>query len=49
MLNEKKERELCFVAKVDAIEPIEGKDRVECAVVGGWRTMVRKDLFKPDA
>ncbi len=47
MLNSKKERELAFVTYVDAIEPIEGKDRVEAAVVGGWRTMVRKGVFKP--
>lgn len=47
MLNAKKERELAYVVTVDAIEPIEGKDRVEAAVVGGWRTMVRKGIFKP--
>ena len=47
MLNAKNERELAYVVVVDAIEPIEGKDRVEAAVVGGWRTMVRKGLFKP--
>ena len=29
-----KERELVYVVKVDSIEPIEGKDRVECARVG---------------
>ena len=42
-----KVRELAYVVKIDAIEPIEGRDRVEAAVVGGWRTMVRKGLFKP--
>ena len=47
MLNAKKERELAYVVKVDAIEPIEGKDRVEAAVIGGWKTMVRKNVFKP--
>jgi hypothetical protein len=47
MLNKNKERELAYVVKVDAIEPIEGKDRVEAAVIGGWRTMVRKGLFQP--
>ena len=47
MLNAKKERELAYVVKVDAIEPIEGKDRVEAAVVGGWKTMVRKGVFEP--
>lgn len=47
MLNAKNERKLAYVVTVDAIEPIEGKDRVEAAVVGGWRTMVRKGMFKP--
>lgn len=32
MLNAKNERELAYVVTVDAIEPIEGKDRVEAAV-----------------
>ena len=35
MLNAKKERELCYVVRVDDIKPIPGRDRVECAVVGG--------------
>lgn len=47
MLNEKKERELAYVVKVDEIRPIEGADRVEIAVVNGWHIMVRKDQFKP--
>ena len=47
MLNAKNERELCYVVRVDEIKPIEGRDRVECAVVGGWTIMVRKDQFKP--
>ena len=38
-------RELAYVVYIDAIEPIEGKDRVECAIVGGWRVMVRKGLY----
>lgn len=47
MLNENQERELAYTVKVDEIKPIEGRDRVECAVVGGWTIMVRKDQFKP--
>lgn len=47
MLNSKNERELAYLITVDAIEPIPGKDRVECAVVGGWRTMTKKGQFKP--
>lgn len=47
MLNpETKERELAYVVKVDEVRPIEGKDRVECAVVGGWTCMVPKDAFQ---
>ena len=41
------QRELCYVVKIDSIEPIPGRDRVECARVGGWTIMVRKDQFKP--
>ena len=47
MLNSKQERELAYIVKIDDIKPIPGKDRVECAVVGGWTIMVRKDQFKP--
>ena len=47
MLNSKQERELAYVVKIDEIHPIPGRDRVECAVVGGWTIMVRKDQFKP--
>jgi hypothetical protein len=46
MLNEKNERELAYIVKIDGISPIEGADRVEVAHVGGWRIMVRKDQFK---
>ena len=47
MLNKDKQRELAYLVKVDEIKPIEGKDRVECAVVNGWTIMVRKNQFKP--
>lgn len=47
MLNANKERELAYLVYVDGIEPIPGKDRVEAAIVGGWRTMVKKGQFKP--
>lgn len=47
MLNPKtKQRELCYVVKIDNILPIEGADNVEQAVVGGWHIMVRKGQFK---
>lgn len=47
MLNAKQERELAYVVKIDDIKPIPGRDRVECAVVGGWTIMVRKGQFEP--
>lgn len=47
MLNSKNERELCYVVIIDDILPIEGADRVEQAVVGGWHIMTRKGQFKP--
>jgi len=47
MLNpQTNERELVYVARVDQVRPIAGKDRVECAVVGGWTCMVPKGAFK---
>lgn len=47
MLNSKNERELAYVVRVDDVKPIEGRDRVECAVVGGWTIMVRRGQFHP--
>ena len=46
MLYSKKERELCYFVTIDEIKPIEGADRVEVAVVSGWKIMVRKGQFK---
>ena len=47
MLNPKtKQRELAYVVKIDNILPIEGAERVEQAIVGGWHIMVRKNQFK---
>ena len=47
MLNQDGQRELCYIVKIDAIEPIVGSDNCEAAVVGGWRVMTRKETFKP--
>lgn len=47
MLNANNERELAYVVKIDAIEPIIGSDNCEAAIVGGWRVMVRKNQFNP--
>ena len=47
MLNKNNERELAYVVIIDDIIPIEGADRVEQAVVGGWHVMTRKGQFEP--
>ena len=46
MLNKDGIRELAYVVLVDGIEPIPGYDRVEHALIGGWRVIVQKDQFK---
>ena len=46
MLNANSERELAYVVLIDGIEPIPGYDRVEHAIVGGWRVIVQKGQFK---
>ena len=48
MLNKDNQRELAYVVKIDAIEPIVGSDNCEAAVVGGWKIMVRKNTFQPN-
>lgn len=47
MLNEKNERELAYVVQIDRVDSIDGADRVEVAMVNGWRIMVRKGQFSP--
>ena len=46
MLNANQERELAYVVIIDGIEPIPDYDRVEHAIVGGWRVIVQKGQFK---
>jgi RNA ligase (TIGR02306 family) len=38
------ERKLASIKKIDSIEPIEGADAIELAVVGGWRVVVAKNV-----
>lgn len=45
MLDSTGTRQLAYVVTIDDIKPITGRDRVECAVVGGWTIMVRKNQF----
>ena len=46
MLDNTGTRQLAYVVKIDAIEPIQGSDNCEAAVVGGWKVMTRKGTFK---
>ena len=46
MLNKNNERELAYVVLVDGIEELPGYDRVESAIIGGWRCIVPKGQFK---
>lgn len=46
MLDSTGTRQLAYVVLVDGIEPIPGYDRVEHALIGGWRVIVQKDQFK---
>lgn len=46
MLNKDGIRELAYITIIDGIEPIPGYDRVEHAIVGGWRVIVQKGQFK---
>ena len=46
MLNKDGQRELAYVVTIDDIQPIEGYDRVETAIVGGWHVIVQKDQFQ---
>jgi hypothetical protein len=48
MLNKDGIRELAYVVYIDNIEPIEGSDNCEAAVIGGWKVMVRKNTFQPN-
>ena len=40
------ERKLARVVIVEGLEPIEGKDRIEIAIVGGWQVIVQKGLYE---
>jgi RNA ligase (TIGR02306 family) len=39
-------RKLATIRKIDDIRPIEGADAIECAVIGGWVTVIKKGEFK---
>lgn len=39
-------RKLAKIAKIDELNPIEGADAIECAVVGGWKVVAQKGLYQ---
>lgn len=39
-------RKLATIRKIDELNPIEGADAIECAVVGGWKVVAQKGLYK---
>lgn len=39
------ERKLARVVTVDGLSPIEGADRIELALIGGWQVIVQKGLY----
>jgi RNA ligase (TIGR02306 family) len=38
-------RKLATIRKIDALNPIEGADAIECATIGGWKVVVKKGEF----
>ena len=38
-------RKLATIRKIDALLPIEGADAIECAVIGGWKVVVKKNEY----
>ena len=38
-------RKLATIRKIDSLLPIEGADAIECAVVGGWKVVVKKGEY----
>lgn len=47
MTVEHAERKLARVVIIDSLHPIEGADRIELAMVGGWQVVVQKGLYVP--
>ena len=39
-------RQLASIKEVKDIIPIEGKDRIELAIIDGWSVIIKKDEFK---
>ncbi len=41
------ERKLAKIVVIDDVVPIENADSIECAIVGGWKVVVKKGEFTP--
>ena len=41
-------RKLATIRKIDSLLPIEGADAIECAVVGGWKVVVKKGEYNAE-
>jgi RNA ligase (TIGR02306 family) len=39
-------RKLATIRKIDELNPIDGADAIECAVVGGWKVVAQKGLYQ---
>ena len=39
-------RKLAKIVKIDELNPIEGADAIECAVIGGWKVVAQKGLYQ---
>jgi RNA ligase (TIGR02306 family) len=39
-------RKLATIRKIDALTPIDGADAIECATVGGWKVVVKKQEYQ---
>ena len=38
-------RKMAVIRKIDAIDPINGADVIECATIGGWKVVVKKGEY----
>ena len=39
-------RKLATIRRVDALDPIEGADKIEVATIGGWKVVTQKSIHK---
>lgn len=38
-------RKMATIRRIDELNPIEGADAIECAVIGGWKVVAQKGLY----